>query len=185
MKQKKNKNTIAWIMLFVLVVIALALTYIRFFFVDNDNNNIEERPINNSSSIAIHNALSDITSNFNGNPQINEYADNNINIKATVNNYSIYISYVTDTTTTYEFTYNDLCLNITIDNQDKENQDKFNIIYKLLIEAVQTRINNTDNIDELISNFLTTDTNYDGLSKKEVENGIEYRMNITKKLKIN
>lgn len=181
MKQKKNKKVIAWIMLFILIGIALALTYLKFFSVDNIN--IEERPVNNSSSNAIHNALKDITTNFNQNSKVKEYANDNIILKASVNNYSIYISYITDTTTTYEFTYDNLCLNIVVNNTE-EDKTKFNVVYQLLIEAVQKRINNTDNLDAIINNFLTTDTTYDGLSKEEVENGIAYQMNITKKLKI-
>ena len=183
MKQKKTKKLIAWLTLVILVCFALTLTYLKLF--SNNNLNIEERPINNSSSNSIHAALKDIVTNFNQNSKIEEYQENNITLKASVNNYSIYISYITDTTTTYEFTYDDLYLNITVNNTNEDDKAKFNTIYQLLIEAVQKRINNTDDVDNIINTFLTTDATVDGLSKKEVRNGIEYQMNITKKIKQN
>ena len=183
MKQQKTKKMIAWIILIILISFASTLTYLKFF--SNDNENIEERPINNSSSNAIHAALKDIVTNFNQNSKIEEYQENNITLKASVNNYSIYISYITNTTTTYEFTYDDLYLNITVNNTNEDDKAKFNTIYQLLIEAVQKRINNTDDVYNIINTFLTTDATVDGLSKKEVRNGIEYQMNITKKIKQN
>ena len=184
MNKEKNKNLIAWILLLILISITLAITYIKYFSFDNINNNIEERPINESSSNAIHIALKDIVTNFNDNNKVIEYQQtNNLTLKASVNNYSIFISYIDSTTTTYEFKYEDLFLNININN-DAENEKKFNIIYKFLIEAVQKRINNSNNIDELINNFLTNDINYDGLIKNSDNNIIEYKMNITKKLEM-
>lgn len=180
MKQKKNKIVIAWILLFGLIGIALSITFMKFF--PKNNNNIEERPVNESSSNAIHTALQDITVNFNQNPNVVKFAeDNNIILKAALNNYSIYISYIAETTTTYEFAYDNLCLNITINN-NKVDKTKFNIIYQFLIEAVQKRINNTDDISSTINDFLNNDKNYEGLTKNELATGIEYQMNITKKI---
>lgn len=178
MQKEKNKTLLAWIILTALIITTLTLTYIKYF--SYPNNNIEERPINESSSNAIHTALNEITSNFNENNKVKEYElENNLTIKAVVNNYSIFISYIDNTTTTYEFKYEDLKLNIIINNQDEE---KFNIVYKFLIEAVQKRINNNNDIGELIDNFLTTDINYEGLLKEEKNNTIKYQINITKKL---
>ena len=180
MKKEKNKMLIAWIILIALIIITIILTYIKYF--STDNTNIEERPINESSSNAIHIALKDIITNFNENSKVKEYGlENNLTLKAVVNNYSIFISYINDTTTTYEFKYEDLFLNITINNIE-EDKNKFNIVYKFLIEAVQKRINNTNDISELIDNFLTNDINYDGLIKEENSNTIKYQINITKKL---
>jgi len=180
MKLKINKIIIAWIILFISTSLALVLTYLKLF---PENNNIEEKPVNESSSNAIHNALKDITTNFNQNSNLLEYSENNnIVLKASLNNYSIFISYVTDISTTYEFTYNDLCLNITINNTEEE-KNKFNIVYKFLIEAVQKRLNNIKNIDNIINEFLNTNINYDGLTKLELENKITYQINITKKIK--
>ena len=176
----KSKNLIAWLLLIVLIIIILFITYIKYFSLDVKNNNIEERTINESSSIAIHKALSEIAENFNN--KVKEYEqNNNITLSATLNNYSIFISYVSDTTTTYEFTYENLSLNIIINNNE-ENLEKFNVVYKLLIESVQERLNNKNNIDKLIENFLTTDINYDGFVKIENSDTIKYQMDITKKL---
>lgn len=182
MKEKKGKNIVAWVLLVALVCITLILTYLRFFSVSDTE--FKEIPVNDSSSNAIHTALKDITSNFNQNVKLKEYNEqNNVILKASLNNYSIYISYITDVTMTYEFTYDDLCLNIIINNNIEE-KEKFTVIYKFLIEAVQKRINNNDDFDKIVDAFLNDDINCDGLVKIESENVTEYQMNITKKLKI-
>lgn len=182
MNQKKEKKVlVAWIFLFILIILILTLSYVKFFSLDNSN--IEERPINNSSSSAVHSALKDITTNFNKNPKIREYLNQGTKLKASVNNFSLFISYITDTTTTFEFTYDNLNLSIIV-NTDEEEFLKFKVVYQLLIEAVQERLNNEDSLDIVINNFFTTDAIYEGLSKKEVDGGIEYKIDITKRLKI-
>ena len=179
MKNNNNKNLFASILLIILIFITLGITYIKYFSVDN-NKNIEERPINQSSSIAIHKALEDITNNFNN--KAKEYEQNkNITLKAVVNNYSIFISYIDDTTTTYEFTYKDLFLSAIIDNNE-ENKKKFNVVYKFLVSAIQQRLNNQNNIEELVESFLTTNVNYEGLIKTKSNDTIKYQVDITKKL---
>lgn len=176
----KSKELIAWLFLIILIVVVLFITYIKYFSTNTTNINIEEKPVNESSSIAIHKALNEITTNFND--RVKEYKESNdITLNATSNNYSIFISYASDTTTTYEFTYEDLSLNIIIDNNE-ENLVKFNVVYKYLIESVQERLKNQNNIDELIANFLTTDINYDGLIKIKSNDTIKYQMDITKKI---
>ena len=87
-------------------------------------------------------------------------------------------------TTTYEFSYDNLCLNITV-NEEKSNEEEFKMILRFLIEAVQKRLNNTSDIDIYVDNFLDNDINYDGLIKVKTENGIKYQINITKKIKSN
>lgn len=186
MKQQKKKRVIAYIVLFVLVTISLWLTYLKFF--GEEEPYILEVPVNESSSNAIHKALDDIISNFNQNPEVSDYeTKNNVTLSATVNNYSIFISYIADTTVTYEFTYDDLCLNIIV-NDDIAKKEKLKVICGFLIKAVQERINNNDNddsIDKIINEFFDNNTSYDGLTKETVEDGIKYQMNITKKLKYN
>ena len=186
MKQQKKKRIVAYIVLFALVIIALWLSYIKFF--SEENTYIEEVPVNESSSKAIHEALENITNKFNQNTEVSDYeVKNNVNLSATVNNYSIFISYITDTTVTYEFAYDDLCLNIIV-NDDIAKREEFKVIYGFLIRAVQERINNiddTDNIKKIIDEFLNNDTSFNGLSKEIIDDGIKYQMNITKKLKYN
>lgn len=182
MNKKKNKELIALITLIILIVLTLILTYIRFFSIPNTN--IEEKPVNNSSSNAINKALTDITTNFNNNPNVNEYKkNNNVILKASVNNYSIYISYITETTITYEFTYDNLNLNIYT-SKEEETQEKFKIIYQFLIEAVQERLNNTENLDNIANEVISENITYDGLKKIETTNGIQYQIDITKRLKL-
>lgn len=175
----KSKDLIALIILILLIIITLFITYIKYFTVSK-NNNIEEIPVNESRSIAIHKALNEITTNFND--KAREYKElNDVTLNATLNNYSIFISYVNDTTITYEFTYEDLFLNIVINNNE-ENLKKFNVVYKLLIESVQKRLNNQTNIDDSIESFLTSDINYDGLIKIKNDDIVKYQMDITKKI---
>lgn len=182
--KEKNNNIIVWIFLVLLIICILILTYIKYFSIDNTSSKyIKEIPINESSSIAIHNALKDITINFNENSKLKEYEqENNLELNATVNNYSIFISYIKDTTTTYEFKYEDLFLNIVINNTEEE-KEKFNIIYKFLIEAVQKRINNSNDVNEVIEMFLTNDVNFEGLSKLVDNSTIKYQMDITRKIR--
>ena len=177
----KTKRIIAWIFLFFLIFCLLGINYIKFF--ENDNPNIKEVPVETSSSKAINNALNEIVTNFNNSKEIDDYAKNNIIIKATLNNYSIFISYTTDKTTTYEFSYNNLILSIDIENK-KENLDKFQNIYSILIKSVQKRLGNEENIDTIINSIFEENKIYDGITLEEKENNIiNYKMNITKKLK--
>ena len=140
--RKKDKNNtrykeiLAIIFLIILIMISLTLTYLKFFssYVIN-NDNIKEVPVNDSSSIAIHNALKTIVDNFNESENVKKYQlENNTKLTATVNNYSIFVTHFKDKKNTYEFTYNDLCLTIKVKN---DNQDEFNVVYKFLIESVQ------------------------------------------------
>ena len=184
-KQKDSKRLIAWILLISLLIISTIFTYMKFFSNDYEQNEIKENPVNNSNSKEVHTALEEITKNFN--EIINsaaEYNEDNIIIKASLNNYSIYISYITDnSTTTYEFKYDNLCL-ITILNSNEEETNKFNLIYKQLVKAIQKRINNPEDVSEYIDNFLNENTEYDGLTKNKLENEIEYKIDITKKIKL-
>ena len=136
-KKDKNNNTrykemLAIFFLIILIMLSLTLTYLKFFssYVIN-NDNIKEVPVNDSSSQAIHNALKVIVDNFNESENVKKYQiENNAKLTATVNNYSIFVTYFKDKKNTYEFIYNDLCLTIKVKNN---NQDEFNVVYKFLI----------------------------------------------------
>ena len=187
--RKKDKNNdprykeiLAIFFLVILIMLSLTLTYLKFFssYIIN-NDNIKEVPVNDSSSIAIHNALKTIVDNFNESENVKKYQlENNTKLTATVNNYSIFVIHLKDNKITYEFTYNDLCLTIKVKN---DNQDEFNVVYKFLIESVQKRINNYENISEIVDDFLLNNINYVGLDKKTNDDIIEYKINITEKLK--
>ena len=180
MKEKKSKKrTIAWIFLILLIIALLALNYIKFF--GSPNSNIEEVPVETSTSKAINTALKDIVTNFNQNDKIQEYANQEIVIKATLNQYSIFISYTTDTTITYEFSYDNLNLEISVEDTE-ENLETFKKVYAILIEAVQERIGNNNNIENEINSFLAGNEIYDGLEVVKTNGLINYRMNITKRI---
>lgn len=177
---KKSKLIITWISLIVLVILLLALNYIKFF--GKVNQYIEEKPVENSASLAINNALTEIVNHFNQNTLIQEYEKENIKINAILKNYSIYISYSTENeTTTYEFDYNNLILKISIENT-KENLEKFQKIYKILIDACQKRLKNSMKSQEKIENIINGSIKWNGITKEEVNQLIFYQLDITKKI---
>lgn len=180
MKKQKIKITIAWMILILLFLSTIGLSYLKFF--GRPNSNIEERPIENSSSEAIELALKEIVNNFNQNEQLKEYEKQNIQMKATLNNRSIFISYTTEITTTYEFTYDNLTLNIIVQNST-DNLEKFKTVFEFLNKAIQQRINNSEDISQYMINFLDNDIQYEGLWKEEKDTTINYHIDITKKLK--
>ena len=180
MKKDKLKIITAWIILIVLIILFLITNYVKYFH--TNNSTIEEKETENSTSIAINSALTDITNNFNNDPLIERYKNEGIKIKATLNNYSIFISYYDGTNITYEFIYNKLNLNINITNQEL-NINKFNRIYEILLKAIQKRLNNEDNIDLIIKEHITNNKELDGITKNIDNNIIKYKINITTKIK--
>lgn len=177
----KTKRIIASIFLFFLIICLLGLNYIKFFGIPNPN--IEKVPVETSSSKAINKALEEIVTNFNNSKEIEEYAKNNVKINAILNNYSIFINYTTDKTITYEFSYNNLILSIDVENE-KENLEKFQKVYSILIQAIQKRLGNNENINQIVESIIKENKTYDGISVKEKDNNIiNYKINITKKLK--
>ena len=173
------KKIIAWISLIILIISILGLNYIKFFMTPNEN--ITETPTENSTSEAINTALLEIVENFNSNSKTKQHEDENIIMTATLKNHSIYITYEKETITTYEFYYNNFNLETTINNE-KENIEKFNQIEEILIEAIQKRLNNEENIEETIKEFINNKTKIEGISKTEKEKTIEYKIDITKKI---
>lgn len=179
-----KRNTIGmWLILILLLVLLSILNYIKFFGIDNEN--IIEKPVENSTSEAINKALNQIVENFNQNQLIEEYRQQEkINIKAIRNNYSIFVSYSTETeTTTYEFYYGKLHLTIDVEKEE-ENLKKFKTIYKILIESCQKRIENEEDISEKIDQILNLETSWNGLFQEEKDNIITYQIDITKKIEL-
>lgn len=175
-----KKNLLAWISLITLILLLLFLNYIKFF--SQKNPNIEEKQVENSSSRAIETALSTIVENFNTNEELNTLKEENILISATRKNYSLFITDIeNENRTVYEFKYNNLKLSINV-LDEKENLEKFNRIYKILIMSCQKRIQNEDIIDEKIEQFLNGEAEIEAIQKKKSGNIINYQMDITKKI---
>ena len=108
-----KKNLLAWISLITLIILLLFLNYIKFF--SQKNPNIEEKPVENSSSRAIETALSTIAENFNTNEELNTLKEENILLSATRKNYSLFITDIeNENRTIYEFKYNNLKLSINV-----------------------------------------------------------------------
>ena len=175
-----KKNLLAWISLITLIILLLFLNYIKFF--SQKNPNIEEKPVENSSSRAIETALSTIVENFNTNEELNTLKEENILLSATRKNYSLFITDIeNENRTVYEFKYNNLKLSINV-LDEKENLEKFNRVYKILIMSCQKRIQNEDIIDEKIEKFLNGEVELEAIQKKKSGNIINYQMDITKKI---
>ena len=175
-----KKNLLAWISLITLIILLLFLNYIKFF--SQKNTNIEEKPVENSSSRAIETALSTIVENFNTNEELNTLKEENILLSATRKNYSLFITDIeNENRTVYEFKYNNLKLSINV-LDEKENLEKFNRVYKILIMSCQKRIQNEDIIDEEIEKFLNGEVEIEAIQKKKSGNIINYQMDITKKI---
>lgn len=175
-----KKNLLAWISLITLIILLLFLNYIKFF--SQKNPNIEEKPVENSSSRAIETALSTIAENFNTNEELNTLKEENILLSATRKNYSLFITDIeNENRTIYEFKYNNLKLSINV-LDEKENLEKFNRVYKILIMSCQKRIQNEDIIDEKIEKFLNGEVEIEAIQKKKSGNIINYQMDITKKI---
>ena len=175
-----KKNLLAWISLITLIILLLFLYYIKFF--SQKNPNIEEKPVENSSSRAIETALSTIAENFNTNEELNTLKEENILLSATRKNYSLFITDIeNENRTIYEFKYNNLKLSINV-LDEKENLEKFNRVYKILIMSCQKRIQNEDIIDEKIEKFLNGEVEIEAIQKKKSGNIINYQMDITKKI---
>ena len=175
-----KKNLLAWISLITLIILLLFLNYIKFF--SQKNPNIEEKPVENSSSRAIETALSTIAENFNTNEELNTLKEENILLYATIKNNSLFITDIeNENRTIYEFKYNNLKLSINV-LDEKENLEKFNRVYKILIMSCQKRIQNEDIIDEKIEKFLNGEVEIEAIQKKKSGNIINYQMDITKKI---
>lgn len=181
-KKEKTKVMIAWILLIVLIGLGLGLSYYRFFG-EYNNSYMEEKKVDNSTSKAIQTALTFIVDQFNQDERVQLLKEQNIQVHAVLKNYSIFITYQDDDVVTYEFQYDQLLLKIHVENQ-VDNLNKFHSIYRILIDAVQSRLNNTENVDSQIQAFLDMkqDFNYDGLTKTFSRKTVFYQMDITKKL---
>ncbi len=84
-------------------------------------------------------------------------------------------------TTTFEFSYSNLFLSITIEN-NSENVEKFNKVLEVLIRATQKRIGNEANLNSIINNILNETKEYDGIYEEKGEDRIQWKIDITKKL---
>ena len=180
-KVSKTSIIIAWILLSILIISAITITYLRFF---GTNDNLEEHPVNdtNVTSPVITEALQNIVDNFNNCNLLNDYKNQNITITASLNNDNIMIDYIGTSEKAYNFEFHAPRLTITINTNDTiEVVDKeFNEIFKILIYATQSRLNNTNNIDSYITGFLNDNLEVEGLSKEINDSSITYSIDVSK-----
>ena len=172
-QKKSNKVVFAWIILILLVIIAGSLTYLKFFYTkEKETENKEElTPI-------IQNELQKIVDNFNNSELVKEKTKENITIKSKLENNVITVEYESsERKEEYNYTFNNLILIIETDNDN----NTFKEIFKIMIYAVQKRLGNENNIDNLIEGFINNTMEVDGLYRETIEaNKITYNIDITK-----
>ena len=172
-QKKSNKVVFAWITLILLVIIAGSLTYLKFFYTieTNAENNEELTP-------AIQNELQKIVDNFNNSELVKEKTKENITIKSKLENNVITVEYESsERKEEYNYTFNNLILIIETDNDN----NIFKEIFKIMIYAVQKRLGNENNVDNLIEGFINNTMEVDGLYRETIEaNKITYNIDITK-----
>ena len=178
--EKKKNKTVGWLLLIILILAILGLNYVKFFM-NEENENITETPVESANDNETEITLTEITDNFNNNEEIQTLKDENITVSAINKNNSIFVSYESDTVITYEFKYNDSNLNITIENEET-NLEKFKQVYKILIDAIQKHLNNANDYKKQIDEFLKDAKEYDGLTKLVENDTVTYTVNITKQL---
>ena len=172
-QKKPNKVVFAWIILILLVIIAGSLTYLKLFYtIETEAKNNEEL------TPAIQNELQKIVDNFNNSELVKEKTKENITIKSKLENNVITVEYESsERKEEYNYTFNNLILIIETDNDD----NIFKEIFKIMIYAVQKRLGNENNIDNLIEGFINNTMEVDGLYRETIEaNKITYNIDITK-----
>lgn len=179
-KQVKKKSIAGLcLLLIILIGIALGLTYLKFFYKDTTGV-----PIIPDQKITpeITNELNIIVDNINNDEIVKEKSKENINIKAKLNKDTITITYNNESKIEeYNFKYNNMLLEIETEN----NETAFNDIFKIIVRANQKRLNNTNNIDILVEQFLNNDYEIDGLYKESLEaNQITYNIALDKAIKV-
>lgn len=178
---KKSSIIIAWIILIILIILTIVLTYIKFFW---PNENIEKYPIeesnNSNANLETTPSLEQIVSNFNQNSLSEEYKSNGITMNASLTENVLTIEYKKTTSNVYQFIFYNPNLTITIDNNTPE---EFYDVYKALTYAVQETLGNTTNIDNYINNFINNNEEVEGLNKEIIENTTKYSIDISKAIK--
>lgn len=180
--KERGRILFAWVLLILLVMGCLVLSYFKFFG-RVENPNIELTPIETSTNKAIDAALLEIVNRFNGGSRVAELEKSDeIKLRAVLNNHSIFITYTKEeATTTFEFYYSNLNLSIDVAN-DLENMERFMIVYRYLIYALQARLENDDYTEQEVEGVVSGQLDIDGYSREEFEDKISYKMDITKKI---
>ena len=179
-KQVKKKSIAGLcLLLIILIGIALGLTYLKFFY--KDTTGVPIIP-DQKLTPEITNELNIIVDNINNDEIVKEKSKENINIKAKLNKDTITITYNNESKIEeYNFKYNNMLLEIETEN----NKTAFNDIFKIIVRANQKRLNNTNNIDILVEQFLNNDYEIDGLYKESLEaNQITYNIALDKVIKV-
>ena len=179
-KQVKKKSIAGLcLLLIILIGIALGLTYLKFFY--KDTTGVPIIP-DQKLTPEITNELNIIVDNINNDEIVKEKSKENKNIKAKLNKDTITITYNNESKIEeYNFKYNNMLLEIETEN----NKTAFNDIFKIIVRANQKRLNNTNNIDILVEQFLNNDYEIDGLYKESLEaNQITYNIALDKVIKV-
>ena len=181
-KKEPSKISIilAWIILFICLIFATALTYLKFFYEDLNDKNMEEYSTNDTQlSPVIVEALQTIVKNFNESDMVKKHQEPNIAINAYLEEGIIKVDYTKENKkTTYDFNFAVPMLTSTI---TKEQEEEYKNVFKIMIYACQKRLNNDINAEEITDNFYKG-TSYIGLVKEEKDNNITYGIDVSKEI---
>lgn len=177
-QKKSNKTAFAWIILILLITIASGLTYLKYFYTTNTEADIEN---NEELTPTIQNELQKIVDNFNNSELVKEKAKENITIKSRLENNVIIVEYESsERKEEYNYTFNNLILITEIANDD----NAFKETFKIMVYAIQKKLGNENNIDNLIEGFINNTMEVEGLYRETIEaNKITYNIEITKVVK--
>lgn len=179
-KPQKKKSVVGLcLLLIILIGIALGITYLKFFYKDTTGDPIiPEQKL----TPAITSELNKIVDNINNDEIVKGKSKENINIKAELKKDTIAITYNNNNKKEeYNFKYNNMLLEIETESAD----EVFNEIFKIIVRANQKRLNNTNNIDNIVDQFLNNEYEINGLYKESLEaNEITYSISIDKVIKI-
>lgn len=165
------KNILAFIILSFSLIAILYIIYLKTYYVNDDI--MSEHKINESSNVAINNALNEIIDKFNNSEEILKLNEGKKIVTSKVNNFSLFVTYSDIDSITYEFTYRDLILSINNYSDD----EKFNMILINLVKSIQLRLNNEVSDEDV--NLCIKDNSCLGVILEDDT----YKLNIVEKIR--
>ena len=180
-KVSKGKILLSLLLLLILIFLLGLLNYVKFFAnIDINNQTKKENTV--TVDDVERKVLEEIVKNFNNDNKLKDYAKNNLTIEATINNKTIKVTSKKEETKEYIFEFENPYLIIKTDSND----EYFEKVFSLMIYANQKRLNNSNNLDKYIQDFLNDEEEYEGLTKDSTEaNVLTYKIDISKILKEN
>lgn len=180
---KKGNNisiVMAWVLLFINIGLFLFISYLKFFTNNDSSSNVIEHSVNDTKlSPVIIEELQTVIKYFNEDDEVKNYKDENIIIKAYLEDEDIKVSYKEqDNEEIFVFKFSTPLLTCSI---DKDNLDMFKIIYRIMVNSCQKRLGNSDYDINLIDDFYNGN-DVGGLVVETDDNKYTYGIDMTVKI---